>query len=132
MSKPVLFLDDSPERAALAYQRMPEEKRNRTIWAQTAQEAIDVLNEYELDEVYLDHDLGGTKFQDTRAENCGMEVVRFLEKNLTAKHKETKFIVHSHNIPAGKRMTERLLSIGLDVKYIPFGMSSEVEIWQQE
>jgi hypothetical protein len=131
MSNPILWLDDSPERAAIQYQRWPDEKRNRTIWAQTAQEAIDVLKEYELDEAYLDHDLGGTQFQDTRAENCGTEVVRWLEKNLDTKHKTIKFIVHSHNIPAGKRMTERLMNLGLDVKYIPFGMTTEIEVCQE-
>lgn len=126
MSKLILFLDDNSERAALAYQRWPKEKSNRTIWAMTAQEAIDVLSVYDLEEAHLDHDLGGTQFQDTRAENCGMEVVRWLEKNLTQKHKEINFIIHSYNVPAGKRMKERLQDLGLSVKYIPFGTTNEV------
>lgn len=124
--RPILFLDDSPERAALQYQRWPEEKRYRTIWAMTAEEAISVLNEYDLDEAHLDHDLGGTQFQDSRSDNCGMEVVRWLENNLQSKHKTTLFIVHSWNLPAGARMVERLRELGLQVHQIPFGTKQEL------
>lgn len=123
----ILFLDDSPERAILQYNRWPKEKSSRTIWATTAQEAIDVIRDYELEEAHLDHDLGGTQFQDTRSENCGMEVVRWLERNLQPKHKNTKYILHSWNLAAGARMTQRLKELGLDARQIPFGTVKELD-----
>lgn len=124
--KTILFLDDSAERAAVQYQRWPEEKRNRTLWVTTAQEAIQALDglKDELAEVHLDHDLGGTSYQHSGAENCGMSVVRFLE-NLPdeeiAKFNSTVFIVHSWNIPANRNMTERLQKLGLRATSRLFG-----------
>lgn len=125
-SKVILFLDDSPERAALQYNRWTKEKRERTIWATTAQEAIDVLKNYDLEEAHLDHDLGGSQFQDSRSDNSGMEVVRWIEHNLEPKHKIIKFVVHSWNLAAGARMTERLRALGLDVHQVPFGTVQEL------
>lgn len=126
--KAILFLDDSHERAAVQYLRWPEDKRNRTIWCETAQGAIDILKEQKsnLDEVHLDHDLGLTSYQNSGAENCGMEVVRYME-NLTleelSQFKNTCFIIHSWNLPANEKMTKRLGEIGLKVVSRPFGTS---------
>jgi hypothetical protein len=120
----ILFLDDDPNRAALAYQRWPEKRRSHTIWCTTAAEAISVLKDYDLTEAHLDHDLGGESFVDTRREDCGMEVVRWLEHVEDLKKYETcRFICHSWNIPAGRRMVERLQALGLKAEHIPFGMT---------
>ena len=126
----ILFLDDNPQRAVLAHERMPVADRERTIWCQTAEEAILTLWEYRdrLDAVHLDHDLGGEEYVNTKREDCGMEVVRYLEKMSRDKPEEfeklqaAKFVVHSWNSHAGPIMVERLLAIGLDVEYKPFGM----------
>lgn len=120
----ILFLDDDPHRAALAYQRWSEEKRSNTIWCMTAEECISVLRDYDLKEAHLDHDLGGEHFVDTRREDCGMEVVRWLEHRTPVQLKKfegCKFICHSWNIDAGRKMTERLCAIGLKADQIPFG-----------
>ena len=126
----ILFLDDAPERAALMYQRMTQEDANNTMWCQTADECIGVLTDYkdELNLVYLDHDLGGTQYQDSKADNCGMEVVRFLEKQNSQLFNHVEFVVHSWNIEAGKRMNRRLLDAGYKTCYIPFGTTSQVEV----
>lgn len=121
----ILFLDDSPNIAAIAYQRWPEEKRSNTIWATTAEEAISVLKDYDLEEAYLDHDLGGEQFVHSGREDCGMEIIRWIEKlNPTERKRleQTKFICHSWNLDAGRKMTERLLALGLRAIQIPFGM----------
>ncbi len=121
----ILFLDDDPYRAALAYQRWPEDKKSNTIWTRTAEEAIDVLRDYELSEAHLDHDLGGEHFVNSAREDCGMEIVRWLESRPTAelqKFLTCKFTVHSWNIPAGREMTERLTKLGLKATQTPFGM----------
>jgi len=122
----ILFLDDDANRAALAYQRFTVDKRNQTIWCTTAAEAINVLENYELDECYLDHDLGGQHWVDSRREDCGMEVVRWIERRSSGelqKLQKCKFTVHSWNIPAAKQMVSRLEKLGLNVQMIPFGSS---------
>jgi hypothetical protein len=122
----ILFLDDDPNRAALAYQRWSEERRSNTIWCTTAEECLSVLqDDYDLTEAHLDHDLGGATFVDTRREDCGMEVVRWLENRTPKqlkKFEKCQFICHSWNIGAGRTMTERLKKIGLQATQLPFGM----------
>lgn len=120
--KSILFLDDSAERSAVAYRRWPEEKSAVTTWVMTADEAIDVLKVADLSEVHLDHDLGGTSYQHSGAENCGMSVVRHLESlEDLSKFADTVFIIHSWNLPANRSMTERLQKLGLKVYSRPFG-----------
>ena len=126
----ILFLDDSAHRAVLAYERMSVADREQTVWCQTAEEAIITLWDYRdrLDAVHLDHDLGGQEYVNTKREDCGMEVIRSLEKMSRDKPEEfeklkrAKFTVHSWNGYAAPIMVERLIKIGLDVEYCPFGM----------
>lgn len=122
--KYILFLDDDPARAALAYDRWSDERRNRTIWCKSVEEAIDVIAEYPLDEAHLDHDLGGEHFVDTRREDCGMEVIRYIERLSSwelNKLKSCKFTIHSWNLEAGATMTKRLLALELFAEQKPFG-----------
>ena len=121
----ILWLDDSPERAALAYQRMTPVARDHTIWCKEATEAISVLKDYAevLVQAHLDHDLEGA-YQNSFDKNCGMEVVRYLERldsDELNKIKDIHFIVHSWNPPAGREMTERIEKLGLKAIYRPFG-----------
>lgn len=123
--KLILFLDDSPERAAIAYQRMLSNVRDRVIWCATAEEAITTLKDYvdKLEVVMLDHDLGGYKYMNSKSEESGMEVIRFLEHfEDVGKLKKTIFVVHTHNIEAGKIMVERLKKLRIEkVIHSPFG-----------
>lgn len=98
------------------------------MWVETAANAIEILQGYaeDLEEVYLDHDLGGEHYVDSRREDTGMEVVRYLERVSEVELKKfetTKFTIHSWNTYAGRQMTERLQKLGLDAVYKPFGMS---------
>lgn len=126
----ILFLDPDPQRAVLAHQRMSEEDQSKTIWCKTVLEAQTTLWNYrdELTRVHLEHDLAGQSYANTRREDCGMELVRYLE-NLNVHHgnvwpafKKMKFIVHTWNDHAGPIMVERLRKIGLNVELVPFGM----------
>lgn len=124
----ILFLDDDPARAALAFQRMNPEDQSKTIWCSTVEEAILTLKDYKdsLTRIMLGHDLGGRKNVHTASEECGMEVVRFLErlakKNALGNLKNVYFRIHSWNIDAGNVMYKRLKGIGLKVEYLPFGL----------
>ena len=94
----------------------------------TAKEAIITLQDYKdsLTAVMLDHDLEGESFVNSKREDCGMEVVRFLEKmnrkNSLGNLINAKFTVHTWNIDAGLIMEKRLREIGLKVKFVPFGL----------
>lgn len=126
----LLFLDDDPKRAVLAYNRMPVKDRGETIWCQTAAEAIQTVWDYRdnLTKVSLDHDLGGQQYVNTKREDCGMEIVRFLEKKAHKEPEEFKklegtlFVIHSWNTHAAPIMQDRLSKIGLNSVWIPFGM----------
>jgi hypothetical protein len=126
----ILFLDPDTKRAALAFQRMNEEDQNNTIWCKTVEEAQTTLWNYrrELKSVFLEHDLGEVSFQNTRSEESGMELVRYLERlsvhhgDVFGDYKKMKFVVHTWNDHAGPIMVERLRKIGLSVELIPFGM----------
>ena len=122
----IVWMDDDPKRAALAHQRMTPEKRDRTMWAMTAEATIEILANYAdvLEEVHLDHDLGGARYVNSDREDCGMEVVRWLERLPTSKLQvflKCKFIVHTWNIPAGQEMEKRLKDLGLKAEHVPFG-----------
>lgn len=118
----ILWLDDSPARTCLFSQRMTDEDRGKTHWVRTATEAIQILKDYGdvFTQIFLDHDLGDER-GDSRSPESGMEVVRFLEKTKKSQYRQAKIIVHSWNIPAGKRMTARLRQAGFDVEHKPFG-----------
>lgn len=119
----IVFLDDDPNRAALQFQRMTNDDKSRTFWVQNVAETIDMLKRYRerLDIVSLDHDLGGETYVHTGREDCGMEIVRWLEKQDAKRYSHVRFIVHSWNIPAGMKMTKRLQDKGYRVVRVPFG-----------
>jgi CheY-like chemotaxis protein len=119
----VLFLDDDPNRAALASQRLPNDERHVTVWCKNAAEAIGVLNDYaeRLKKVYLDHDLEGMTYMKSSSPYSGMEIVRFLEKQNVSRYGNCKFVIHTHNEYAGLMMVKRLEKVGYDVRYHPFG-----------
>ena len=120
----IVFLDDDPGRAATMYGRMSPVDQNRTFWVQTVAETLGMLGPLyreRLDIVSLDHDLGGRTHVHTAREDCGTEVVRFLEHKSSEDYAHVRFIVHSWNIPAARKMTDRLQSAGYRAIMKPFG-----------
>lgn len=126
----ILFLDKDPQRAVMAFNRMNKKDQENTIWCRTAEEAILTFWDYRdvLTEARLEHDLGDEPYANTRSEECGMEVVRFLERKHIEeseefeKLKNINIVVHTWNDHAGPLMTERLRKIGLKVELKPFGL----------
>jgi len=121
--KILVFLDDDPGRAAIHYQRISEVDQQRTFWVQTVPETIEILIRYKdrLETVSLDHDLNGETYVHSGREDCGSEIVRWLEKHDAKLYAHVKFIVHSHNEHSGPRMVERLRAAGYTSYYSPFG-----------
>jgi hypothetical protein len=112
----ILFLDDDPLRAEIFLERYPE-----AVWVQTSEDCIGRLA-HAWDEVHLDHDLGGERYVDPDRNDCGMEVVRWLCAELRESHRETRFLIHSHNVEAARTMVENLRQTGYDACYRPFAI----------
>jgi len=108
----ILFLDDSEDRCKRFRSWCPS-----SIIVNTADDCIWQLKHNEYDIVFLDHDLGGKIYVNSRDKDCGMEVVRWLAKrniNLNT------IIVHSLNSSAATLMTEKLRKANYNVSYVPF------------
>lgn len=100
-----LFLDDCPNRTKLFKSKYPH-----ATTVETATKCIEVLQQYDkIDELYLDHDLGGMMMVDSDREDCGMEVVRWLVDN---KKDINHIVVHSLNPVGAKQMVLALKDAG--------------------
>lgn len=125
--KIILFMDDDPLRAVKLYEWSNPEDRLRTIWTKTVAETLLIFKDHaeQLEKVYLDHDLEGEVYVDSRRADCGMEIVRWLENipyEKRIKFVLCHFIVHTHNERAGNTMKERITALGLKADYKPFGL----------
>jgi hypothetical protein len=122
--KIIVFLDDDPSRAALQFQRMNKQDQERTFWVKTVPEMLDMLKNYRarLDIVSLGYNLnGGECPAHPASEDCGLEVVRWLEKQPSELYSHVRFIVHTWNPVAGVKMATRLRGQGYKVIRVPFG-----------
>jgi hypothetical protein len=122
--KIIVFLDDDPNRAALQFQRMNEIDKQRTFWVQTVRETLDILKDYRdrLDIVSLGYNLnGGVCPAHPASEECGLEVIRWLERCNSADFEHVRFIVHTWNSTAGVKMVRRLREKGYRAIRVPFG-----------
>lgn len=94
------------------------------IWVEYADECIELLSQ-SWDEVWLDHDLGGEVFVDSRREDCGMAVVRHVAEHQPEHLRSARFIIHSHNDDAAPLMAEILNEAGYDCIERPYGFFGE-------
>jgi len=102
----ILFLDDTPDRAAVFLAGHP-----RAICVQTVEQCIDLLQQ-PWDEVELDHDLGGEVLVDHERADCGMVAVRWLCEEPRPLLRDTRFIIHTHNPNAACIMVLHLQVMG--------------------
>ncbi len=111
----ILFLDDNESRLNQADNFFGGEE---LYLPRTAESAIFFLSKgLSWDLVMLDHDLGGEIFVGSDREDCGMEVVRYIERALP---EIEEIIIHSWNAPAANEMRSRLTKQGYNVDYRPF------------
>lgn len=103
----ILILDDNQNRLDIFRKNIEQKLKvlNSTDYAKTAKEAIEFLRaNSDYDYIFLDRDLG-------EGVPTGEDVVDFLIDYMYPTEK-VGIVIHSWNIPAGKRMHERLLSTG--------------------
>jgi hypothetical protein len=109
---------------------MTKTDREATIWCRTADEAVLTFWDYRhvLEKAFLEHDLGDMSYMNTGSPECGMEVIRFLEKKAAKEPtefehlKKVRVVVHTYNEHAGPIMVDRLKKIGIDADWKPFGL----------
>jgi len=109
----ILFLDDDIIRSTAFLKAYPH-----AVCVETAVDCIIQLKARPWDFVCLDHDLGGEVYVDSSREDCGMEVVRWVQVN---KPDVETFVVHTFNSGAAQVMVEDLKSAGYKVIRVPFG-----------
>ena len=119
----IVFVEGDPQRAALQFQRMTPADQNRTFWVKSVPEAIDMLKNYRerLDIVSMGYNLNGEEYNHPSREDCGLEIVRFLEKKKPETYAHVRFIVHSWAFLSGAKMANRLRAHGYNVLSKPFG-----------
>ena len=109
----IIFLDDDRNRINHFRSKVPS-----VMVARTAKKCIELLSKTEeCGILFLDHDLGGEVYTDSHSQNCGMEVVRWIEKNEPCIR---QIIVHSHNHYAAQDMVTRLKLKKYKVDYVPY------------
>ncbi|MDD4438135.1 MAG: hypothetical protein PHS04_08900 [Tissierellia bacterium] len=110
----ILILDDDQNRLDIFRKNIEQKLKvlNSTDYAKTAKEAIEFLRaNSDYDYIFLDRDLG-------EGVPTGEDVVSFLI-DYTYPTEKVGIVIHSWNIPAGKRMHERLLSTGYNSIHQP-------------
>jgi hypothetical protein len=111
----IIFLDDADQRWYQFQSKIPQSVR-----AETADQCIKMIKDSpNIDWLFLDHDLGGEAYVKSSREDCGMEVVRYLCKDLRTES-INRIVVHSHNSVAAEEMFNKLKDAGYSVRLVPF------------
>ena len=111
-----MLLEDDPNRVIHFKKKFPDiyHRDNAAAFISILPK---VSEKYGIDNLFLDHDLGGEVFVDSNNKNTGMEVVRWLVAN---KIKVDNIYVHSLNGVAAKEMVLKLEDAGYDAIQTPF------------
>jgi hypothetical protein len=116
----ILILEDDPNRVHTFMTKLG--MQHELVCVNTAAAAIDMLHDADVDSsidlVFLEHDLGGEVYVDTKNKNTGSEVVRWLTRQ--SLNVPCPIILHSLNEPASRSMQLSLLDRGFEVHRIPF------------
>lgn len=103
------------------------------LWARTNDEAKKILEEYDVIEISLDHDLGLEKLQSNCRTIClrgnspngtGYDLVKWMCAN---DHVPEKATVHSWYAPGGERMVKYLKVFGCKAVYIPYRFHERIK-----
>jgi CheY-like chemotaxis protein len=111
----ILLLEDNQERI----NKFKELFKNQTIFCcSDIHQAIDTCNNWNIDIMFLDHDLDNRIWVDSREENTGYQFVKWLVDNKI--QEKCLIYIHSMNPIGANRMLNYLLNNGRDGIWIPF------------
>lgn len=115
MRTSVFFLEDNQMRYVHFHKWIETKLENPEIVSATdAADAINILKDRRhFDIMFLDHDLGGKVFVDSKDENTGYQVAKFIKRNGNTFH---QMIIHSQN-PAGAQNINHLFPQALQVPF---------------
>lgn len=118
----ILILEDDDNRIDRFRKAYGDKEQYDLNIVKKASEAIELLESQTWTFVSLDHDLGGEVYVDTGREDCGMEVVRWLEANKDKVNIKWPIVVHSFNTVAAKEMVVRLKAADYNSRWHRFPM----------
>jgi len=111
----VLILEDNPQRIKV----MKELFKNHILFVfDNIKDAKKIVQEHDVDCFYLDHDLDGETWADSKEENTGYQFVKWLVDNQYCKN--SLFYIHSMNVVGANRMLNYLKDNGYDGICYPF------------
>ena len=127
--KTILILEDDFERM-IVFDNLLNKLNWDYIHVDTAKEAIKEIDkiiskEITVDEIWLDHDLGGEESQMSPSiENTGYEVAKYIGSKIKISEtlRNIPVIIHSYNAPGAMNM---LKVLGDNARYIPFNILCE-------
>lgn len=101
----IFILEDDPRRMNFFNKTFFNDE---VIWMTEAADAIEYLKNhfYDMDNIFLDHDLGGMTFVSSDEYNTGYTVAKFISENFEGPFEHV--IIHSMNPPAADRMQDLL------------------------
>jgi CheY-like chemotaxis protein len=121
----ILILDDNPERHD-AFDTFLDGKGHEVMHAWTYWDAIGLLEDERFDLLYLDHDLNDHESASVISgmygsrELTGLDVARFVARQLADDLKPERVVVHSWNPMGARSMVDILISVGISATYEPF------------
>ena len=98
----MLVLEDNAER--MHYFKQYDKK---LVHVETADDCIEKIKSDQINELWLDHDLGGEQYASSDRDDTGFGVVRFLVAN-DYTNSVKKIYIHSHNKFANSDMNKEL------------------------
>lgn len=113
-----MILDDNTYRHKIIGS-MLERRSHGVMHATTYNEAIQLMQQYHFDGMYLDHDLQEF-IRGERVERTGTHVAAFIANELPADKRPKKIVIHSWNKDGAKMMESLLSNLGIVIEIRPF------------
>lgn len=111
----IFILEDSKERIDWFKENLLTNNIDITEDVDVARE---LLNSFDYDIIFLDHDLGGRVYVDSKEYNTGATVSKFIHET---RNKNVNVIIHSWNENGSKIMSGYLTASKVRSFYAPFG-----------
>lgn len=124
----ILILEDNESRIKLFKDKLGHAELELYV-AETADKAIDMIDNNKFEVVFLDHDLGGKVYVDSGEHNTGHTVA----KHVAELELSMPVIIHSFNTVGATNMYKYLTEHGHKgtVVYFPFGCENFLQVLKE-